>query len=282
MFSKSIKSYPAGTFIRTSFRTLAILQLCLSFTILSFYAGYPFMGELFEIKSEKILYETVMGKESLETKKFFLSLSPQEREGIELGYKALNDKGERPLPLKLNDSLHILLMVIPPFEKAWIFFSVVISILLLLKIEGARPAAWLLPLIVLALGIDSFNASSSNKHSFEKALFPTEDYLIRNYLRSPLSSNISSQREELLYAYRLYLIKEWAHDSAPNETSQFLKKAREGEFFFNVARLNAKRADFAQGVAKGISAPIPIPILVLYFSWNFFFAWFINRNSIGK
>ncbi|MGZ3632816.1 MAG: hypothetical protein ACXWM7_00605 [Parachlamydiaceae bacterium] len=43
--------------------------------------------------------------------------------------------------------VELLLIKTPPLELVWLFFSILIPLLLLLRYEGAAQACWLLPII---------------------------------------------------------------------------------------------------------------------------------------
>ena len=66
-----------------------------------------------------------------------------ERQPLDRGYRKLQDYARRPVLQKIQDGIGLLMRDIPPFEQAWIFFSITIAILILLKVDGAKSAAWI-------------------------------------------------------------------------------------------------------------------------------------------
>jgi hypothetical protein len=279
MISNKKKSFPPGTFIATPLRIIAILQLCIAFTVLTSYAGYPFMRELYEIKTRKLLYETVMGKEDKEAALRFSLLSSDKKAEVAEEYRELQLKSNTPFGEKLKRSLHILMAKIPPFEKAWLTFSILISVLLLMKIEGAATAAWLLPLIVTAYSVDCMVSKHSSSLSKEEALFPSQMIIVNEYLREPLKANILDQKAQLEKGWKLYLIKEWSKAEPSQEPSLFQEQVKEGEFRFNLARASAIATEPLKADTKSFQRETSLPALLLYFAWNVFFAWFINRKK---
>ena len=279
MFSNKKRCFPQGTFIATPLRVIAILQLCLSFTCLAYFAGYPFMGELFEIKSSKVLYEAVIGKGDDAISHHFSKLPYIQRRNIEDQYHNLQQKLEKPVGDKLKQSINILISEIPPFEKAWLAFSIAISILLLLRIEGAATAAWILPLIVLLYSADNIAYGLPNENMEEKALFPSEHLIVTEYLEKPLSSNILEQKEQLLGGWNTYLIKEWAQEKPSEDDVIFQDQAKKGGFYFNLERIEALKSKQYGSDTTQFRQKVPPFLLLTYLLWNIFFAWFINRKK---
>lgn len=265
-FQSKFSSFP------TRLRVLVILQLCLAFTLLIFYAGYPFLAEIFEIKSKLIVYESVTTKSDPEISALFSSL-PLESQGIiAKNGQCLYEMLGRPFSHKLCDALRILLWEIPPFERAWLLFAIVISILLLLRFEGASRAVWLLPLIVIAHGCDLAWRPHNLSIQDDRARFPSEEYICHHYLLQPLSSRLSEQKTQLFEAWQRYLICEWTRETPSNQPETFLQQTKKGLFLFNAASL--LRDDFSsQNHGFGPVPSTSSPLLILYFLWNAYFAW---------
>ncbi len=167
MLSYSKKTHSPDPSIPFLQRLMVILQLCLAFSLMLWYLIQPFMGEYFVLRSRMLLYEYVMGTSEIlkgrpgqedklvRQSQRFEQLPEARRQMLEWDYQMIKNYAQRPAWQKIKDGLRILIQDIPPFEQAWIFFSIVIGILILLKIEGAKQAAWLLPLIVLAYMADN-------------------------------------------------------------------------------------------------------------------------------
>lgn len=287
MFRKRVKKeFPPGTFIPRPARIAAILQLCFAFTAFIWACGYPFMGELFDTKSQMLLYQNVMGVLPINQKAIqsdgyiknlernaerFKNLPEYIKNNILKGYKKLNDKISKSFFEKFKKSVQILILGISPFEQAWIFFAVIISVLILKKREGAAQAAWLLPLIVLLYVSDQWHRPAiPNK---EALLFPSEKIIVEEYLQGRLSERISEQQEELKIGWKKYLIDHWAHEMPSEDLSRFELQAEQGEFNFNLERINVVNESNKNSFVIKSS----MGLLTLYLIWNVFFAWIVNK-----
>lgn len=258
-----------GPFLSFRLRVFVILHLCLAFTYFVYYAGYPFLQELFETRSGLVLYQSVTDKSDGEIAGYFSLLPIEDQKLITKNQQYLLDRLARPTLKKWADAVHILLFEIPVFERAWLFFSIVLCLLLLFRVEGAWRAVWILPLIVVAYGYDA------SQRSVEKSLFPSEEYIRYHYLEEPLSSTLSIQREQLLNAWRRYLVVEWAHEMPANQPEVFLSQTKKGQFFFTVARILRENFSDLTPHASTFS-----PLIVLYFFWNVSFAWQFSRPGM--
>lgn len=269
-------------------RIMAILQLCIIFTVIMSSGGYPFMGELFSYKSKALLYHVVMGdttlissiegtnaalyKNKLERNKHRFSLLPEEQQEKLLSqYKILSIHSEKPFWNKIKRSFQILIFELPAFERAWLLFSLIISILLLLHVENASKAAWLLPFIVVCYIWNNQLYGDAPYNAPDTALFPTEELIVREYMQEPLSDNIMEQQPQLLMGWKRYLVQKWTDEQHPSEDSIiFEQQVEKGEFAFNVARLESLSTDsieqnpFHQKISLGLAA--------LFFFWNVLFA----------
>lgn len=277
----STKTIASNTFIATPMRVLAILQLCFAFTIILTRLSYPFMGELFTYKSNKLLYQYVMADSQSH---LFAKLPATDRSEIVHHYQLLQEKADIPFLTKMVRAIHILVVELPLFERAWIVLAICISILLLLKRPGAIYASWLLPVVALAYCLNNFSMGIPAKPSPDAQLFPTEEMITAGYLDKPLSADIETQRLELLEGWKSYLIVNWLGEKpAEEKAAKVLQEAR-GEFAFNVARLQAIIQSPAQA-HNPFSQKEPLILLVVYFSWNLFFAvylYLVNNKRLQQ
>lgn len=294
MFSKKKKQFPSGTFIPTPARVAAIIQLCLAFTVILWSAGQPFMGELFAVKSKLILYQTVLGSQDLLKKGKenpqivaklqrnagrFSRLPIDQQHQLVQSYQQLQKTADAPFLSKLGRSISIVAFQIPPFELAWIAFSIIISLLLLLRIEGAMHAVWLLPLIVLIYGIDNHWNGAQPGLAEESKLFPSEEKLVQEFMAEPLSPNIFEQQKQLLLAWKKYLVAEWAHEKSSDDETQFDLQVEKGEQAFTIARLAKLPKDRLIDDDALFHRKEPIFLLSFYLLWNLFFAWIVTKNT---
>lgn len=292
MFKKRIKKeYPPGTFIPLPARLCAIIQLCLAFMIILWNASQPFMGEIFTYKSQMLIYQDVMGisklSDSVDTitrrernQQRFEALSPAEKTQLTQYYRELLKLSQRTFIEKFGRSLHILAFEIPFYEQLWLILSLILPILLLKRIEGAEQAIWLLPLLSCVYAFDNHRYGRYAPPSAEAQLFPSEYVLMNEYLKQPLSSDLLEQKEQLLAAWRLYLIQEWTSPLKGNLSID--QSSEEGEFAFNIARIKSLPPPKNILAGKTQTNKESKFILALYLFWNLFFAATVFRISLLK
>ncbi|ADI39064.1 hypothetical protein [Waddlia chondrophila] len=271
MFKPKARPFPPGTFVPTPLRVVSIIHLCIAFSALLFDLGYPFMGKLFEDKRLNSIYESVIAESAL-----YQQLSFEKQTEIQAAHQALLNRMHQPFSTKFDHAMRILLIELPPFQKAWIFFSIIIPILILMKIDGAHRAAWILPIITLVFIANQFTFPTVPEKWKENALFPTEQMLLDQYLGEPLANSISDQREQLLKGWHLYLIKEWSKEEPSQTESDFKRQLSKGLFAFNLARIDAIQQDSLFPSYLRNKEPF---LLVMFLLWNLFFAWFANRRK---
>lgn len=269
------KTFPPGTFIPTPARLAAIIHLCLAFSFMLWVASQPFMGDLFAIKSELVLYEAVIEKKDL-----LQELDSDEAQSIIKRYETLKEKLQIPFVDKIKMMLRLLMVQMSSWEQAWLLFSLVVPLLLLLRIEGSIQVCWLLPVITLAYCLDNqFNASHLENDS-HRSVFPSEQYIVHRYLNSVLSADILSQQRELRKGWEHYLIEEWAQEVPAAQFQMQQQQIVKGEFAFNLARIKARQNEKILAVHKVPQKQSPW-ILGIYFLWNCFFAW-IAFSKVGR
>lgn len=255
------------------------------------------MGELFSHKSQILLYHQVMGSSALvhsvdqdrlkRNAERFATLPQAQQSRFIAQHDQLQTEANRSFGEKTWQSVHILAIELPALERAWIVFSVVIALLLLLRIEGAVQAVWLLPLIVALYAYDNYQYAPTPAPRASDLLFPSEAYLIEHYLKQPLSSRIAEQHDQLLKGWQLYLIAEWLQETPASDPEQFAFQVERGQFAFDVARLELSTSD--QKVTSSLYKKEPPLLLVGYLIWNLFLAWCVTfyretaiRNRICK
>lgn len=285
MSSRPRKTFPPGTFIPTPQRMMAICQLCIAFSLMAWYLFQPFMGEYFTIRSRMLLYEYVMGtsdilKKGGQEEKLkrlsdrFNELPEAQKIFVLNDYHLLQDYAQRPAHQKVMDGVRSFILDIPPFEQAWIFFSITIAILILLKTEGARSAAWLLPLIVLAYALDNqWTGTTASPPDLQ--LFPTEKKLIQEYIQEPLSQSLFSQQKQLQKGWQMYLIDRWSSNQEANEE----QKIEEGEYQFTLARLQLLHNQPYSQWLNTFHEKQSYLLLFLFFTWNTLFAYIVSRPN---
>jgi hypothetical protein len=252
------------------------------------YLAQPFMGEYFALRSRMLLYEYVMGTSDIlkgrigheakmqRQEQNFLKLQAAEQQRLKNDYRELQIYAKRPALKKIEDGLYRLTHHIPPFEQAWIFFSVTIAILILLKIEGAKQAAWILPLIVVAYAIDNQLTGTYPSTSPDDVLFPAEEFIIQKYLDQPLASAPLEQKKQLETGWKNYLIDNWSSELRTNEKEQL----ENAEYRFTLARLNLLHNQSRSEWLHIFHEKLGPLSLVFYLSWNILFAWICSRRPL--
>lgn len=276
-------------FYSKAIRVLAIIQLCLVFSLLAWHMSYPFMGQLFASKSKKQLILTVLGqdlaadKAKMERNQLrFRTLPINQQISIQRYLDDINYKLKQSFGKKIVRAIHILAFEISPTEQMWIVFSIVIPLLFLMNFDTAKQVAYLLPLITLCYCLDN-RWNGYRELSKEARLFPTEEMITKEYLDKPLSSTFALQQSELTLGWQRYLIQQWANE-IPSENQQEWKRQMEmGEYRFQVARVLAQASQPPQLELYTFKRQQAVPVLLLYMIWNLFFAWIANRppSKIG-
>lgn len=269
-------------------RICAIIQLCLAFVIILWNISQPFMGELFTYKSYMLIYQDIMGisksTDSIErlarlerNKQRFEALSAIKKAQLIRHYQELQQLSQRTFVEKLQRSIHILIFEIPFYEQLWLILSLVLPILLLKRVEGASQAIWLLPLLTSIYAIDNYRYGREAMLPVEARLFPSEHVLVNDYLQQPLSSNLLEQKEQLLAAWKLYLIQKWSPHVSFENHGDIDQLAEEGEFAFNIARVQSLPPLKDIIASKTQDNKESLFVLAIYLFWNFFFAATVFR-----
>lgn len=285
MFKKRYKPpIDPAVFIPKPARIMAILQLCLAFSFVCLKLSGPFMGDLYSHKRQIQLIQLMIGDRALLSKEELVGAVAGKLERNTERFAALPDS-DRSFILDRYDHLQRLthtsffeksmlslkrLLIDPhPFELAWLFLSVILSILLLKKVEGARQAVLLLPLITILYGIDNYFFGKTILPSKEESLFPKEQVLVARYLKEPLSGELMEQRTQLKSAWESYLANEWSEN----------KNVENGEYLFNLARAKAMAADHAKATAWVPDRRESLFVIALYLFWNLLFVIVVFRSK---
>jgi len=268
--------FPPETFISKPLRVLAIVHLCVVFSYLLWVGGYPFMGELFSVKSRKLVYERVMKDERYE------GISEIEKVGIERGYMELQGSMGTSFWTKLSMSLRIICWELPLFVKLWVVLSVVIPIFILMRIEGAVQAVWLLPVLAGLYAGDNHWYGGDPVVTEEMRLFPSEEKLVNKYLDGQLSNHIFEQEKQLKGAWNRYLVEEWANEEPSSDPIYYSRQRADGDFAFQVARIGAMRRDGLPELGVLFRRKEPLVLYIVYFVWNLLFAVFVNLRIRGQ
>lgn len=265
-------------------RLFVILQLCIAFSVALWYMSEPFMGQYFALRNRLLVYEFAMGispthpssdqKKKIEiNQSLFQELPLSEKEFIEKDFNSIQQFAARPAFQKTLEGFYTFVYDIPPFELAWIFFSITIGVCILLRKEGAKLASWLLPCLALFFSFDNYFFGRQDSHPSDYLLFPTESDLIQgNFMTKDLPLNPLEQKKILEDAWNRYLIAKWSgtlqnfQDASP----ELLAAA---EFNFSIARLKTYHNQPYQTWLRDYHKKINPWILAAYCLWNGLFAW---------
>lgn len=243
-------------------RVLCIIHLCLGFSLFLWFLLYPFLGQVYHYKSQMGLFESVFKQKEL-----FHTLTARDREHLEKKFdklKALSSVSQ------VHEAIDTLLSF-SPYTYAWLILSLILPIFLLLKIDGATQAAWLLPIVCVFMFLQS-------RGHIEKtpSFYPSELYILDTYVDEPKADTTSGQFAQLKRGWELYLITEFAKEQPSNNSSAYSEQKERGEFYFNIARLKASPAvSFVQSQNK---KPNPL-LLALLLAWESFFVFFMHTSA---
>lgn len=243
-------------------RFIIILHLCVVFSVIVWTLCDPFLGELYTFRQRGMLYQQVMGSEELserfpesaevlkENQAQFQALPNTIQEKIIKDYQSMQERDHLSWSSKLWKGIRILLFDLPPFERAWIAFSLAISFMILFGYEPARKATWLIPLIALCYTADNALFGLPPTPTPDAHLFPSEEEILGE--RS--SGTISEQREQLLVGWQNYVEHKWG-----------------GEFNFQLERLKVAPPERFHPEPYGTkNSPFT---LMLFMSWNLIFGF---------
>lgn len=280
MNKRPSKVYPPGTFIPFPQRLLAILQLCVVFSAILWIIAQPFMGDYFAIKKRMLLYESVMGIPSLskesrsiealkKQQNWFNELPTNEKLQVTKAYQTLDHFLARSAAIKMIDGLQFFFKDISLLLLGWLVFSVIIPILVLKKVEGAKQVVWILPILAIAYTANNIYYGVTPTISPDNPLFPTEKILIEKGFMNEISNlSLIEQKKQLEEAWNAYLIKTWNPDSK-------LPLLEYAQFQFTAARLKLLHAQpYFTWLRTNHQKDHPL-WLSLYILWNFIFAWII-------
>lgn len=274
-------------------KIFAIIHLCIVFTYFSWQFLYPFLGEHFHKKSTRVALLSAMGNEELinefgylkekdvnklkRNEKRFQRLTENDKQFLFHQLHALEPSSSQKPLQKLQRIFYKLIYETPPPLQSWLLFSTLTALLVLLRVDGASSASWLLPLLALLFSWSNFYYGHLPSPSPTAPLYPTEEVLLSNYLQEPLSTNISEQQQQLEKAWNLFLVSQWAKQVPSNNPKRLKEQVEEGEYQFQLARLKQLSLEKKQPLTG--HGRLSIFFLGLFLFWNLLFAWQVNKTS---
>lgn len=243
-------------------RVLAIVQLCLAFSLTLWVLAGPFTGDYFATRSSLLYFQMVTGHghPSLSADALtrhavrFSQLDPTRQQTILNAYRQLEKQIERSFLQKIGEAFRHLFFELSLFTQGWIFFSILLPLLLLYRVEGVESALWILPLLTLCFAIE---ARLSSRSSSDQELLPTESALLQN------------RELDLKEAWKQYLIREWANETPSLDPKTYAEQVEAGEHAFVLTRLENQLN--TPSTSKNRPEQ-PLPLLALYLLWNLYFA----------
>ncbi|MCH9610068.1 MAG: hypothetical protein S4CHLAM81_11590 [Chlamydiales bacterium] len=217
----------------------------------------PFVRQVTATKAATLLLKSVTSNDRFEQ-------LPQE-EQLELlkGQESLQKGTFRPLVTKFR---------LEGSGVIWALLSIIICLFLLLHIEGAHLACWLLPVTIV---IYAFSLNRAPPLKGEQ-IFPKEQTIEARFLEE--GESFENKNERLVTAWNRYLIHDWAKETPSEDLAVHAQQLEVAVFNFNVQRafwVLHKRGEDAV-VAHLLFHP-PLVLLIAYFIWNVVFAWRISR-----
>lgn len=274
-----------------STRVVIIVQLSLVFWTLISASVQPFMADYWAQKTTDNLYRLVMGDQELlkhvqgnlpewrdrlgRNRARFQALPPAQRVDLEADFaKRQGRKGKT-----FSDASRIvgqsLGWGISPYVQAWMLFSFITCLFLLLRIEGAQQATWLLLLLTLFYAFHNQQHGSEGQKAPDLHLIPSEEAIVDQALQG----SASEQRQQLQQAWEAHLIRHWAGEEPKEEdTAAYALQVEKGEFAFLLARLQSWRNYKSPGLKTLLRERHSLFALLIMLLWHSFFAYFVNRK----
>lgn len=285
-----------NTAIPRATRVVVLIQLCLVFWLMISSALKPFMTEFWAYKTTENLFLLIKGdpdllspaqrddpewQPRLESHRVLFTHLPQvEQESLEAYFLKERSRPGR----SLSEAMHLVLQAwiqgLSSYSQAWLFFSFTICLLLLLRVEGGQQASWLLILLTALYALNNSTHGTSPIEAPDYRLIPSEKEITENYLKQPLKGNWNEQRQQLQKGWHIYLIENWAGESAAEEGSeQFAQQLEKGEFAFLVARLKAWQKYKVPSLSYQLREKRSFFFLFCALLWHVFFAYYVNRRK---
>lgn len=263
-------------------KIFAILQLCIVLSYGLWCAAWPFMGEIFAVRSKLLLFEVVMGKGEFASRyttqpqlhtnqKRFLELPELTKKRITEGFQKLSGKLNRPIYIKMTDALSLFIFDLPVFLQIWFIAGFFIPLWLLLGKAKAYHAVWLLPIIACCYAVDNRLNAIPAKLPADIGLFPSETYLVDHYLNEPLDSSVLKQQAQLAAAWDNYLIQEWVNAKNEVISQEVLKEM--GAYQFLAARVDKLAYRPLDSFQSQFKSQESLGMLFIFLLWNFFLAF---------
>lgn len=195
-------------------RTACILHLCIAFSVLFWILGAPFTEALYLNKKASKELEWL----TIEHEELYNTLPQSDQKLISSFQKKISLESNESFQRKMAKSVESFFLGMPVSKLLWLFLSILLPVLVMKQIDGARESFWLLPLLTAVYAWQMMPIQST------PSIYPTETYLEKKYLKGPLSGSIEEQRDMLELAWKSYIIEEWTQ--APKDSS-------DGEKFAN-------------------------------------------------
>lgn len=261
-----------------SSRIAAIFNLCLLFWMVAWYMGYPFLKEHSEYKDRTSVYKYVMGLDedpdrSKLMKNLFLQIPDEKQLQLIDDYEHWKSQFHRGWALKALDGTYILSFALPAFLRTWLFFSLIVSLMVLYRSVHTREVIWILPLLALLLATDNYHFARSTPKPLDAHLFPSEEYIVTHYIDDQrLSGGMSNQFAQLKEAWNRYLVTEWLKEKPVKEEQAYKNQVLRGDHAFQVERLLHLGKAGTLGEFNRFKEKYSPLFIFFFLAWNVVFA----------
>jgi|GEM_PF-6235823 len=238
---KTSKAEPSGQ-MPGWIRFICIIQLCLAFTLLILFGGYPLL-EGYSVTQDRKVHLQLLINDPL-----YASLPVEQKSELQHAYAKVNDIQ--------NSSYLSRFTRADPLLLGWILLAIILPILALKEKPGIQWTVWTLPLLTAAWIFHNQMRGDDPVRHDESVFFPSEKLVFERYLGEKPAARWEQQMEQVTRGWSLYLKEEWGSEYA-FELHKALALTRAEP----LDRLNDRR---------------PLPIALLYSIWNTLFACLVT------
>lgn len=227
-------------------RIFCIIQLCIAFSVLLWILCSPFTESLYESKKTLSTIRWLVDDQS----EYFDQTAPEVKNQIFKLEAAASRSMQESFLNKSKQSIENLFLGIPISKLLWLLLALLLPILVLKQVDGARELFWLFPVLAVFYALQNFPATAP------EPIYPSESYLENRYLESPITGSIEQQKNLLEQAWKKFIVTEWSKESvSASDEEKFVN----GLYHFILNKTLQE--------SSGPSKPGPWT-LACYFIWN--------------
>lgn len=284
----------SDTSIPRSTRIVVIIQISLVFWLAISACVKPFMTDYWANETVEHLLRVVMGDATLleriedppqtlidrleRNRQRFEAMDEKQRRLLLDDYRAREAEPGKTMSQVGGIVLRILLRDLSPFLQAWMLFSFVVCILLLLRIEGSPQASVVLLVLVALYAWQNWQHGLEPEDAPDTHLIPTEELLVEQYLKAPLEGAPSEEQEQLRRGWHLYLVDHYLGEE-PGSEEAFSEQVERAEWLFLLERLDLWRAYTPPSVKEQLRVRHSALFLIFALLWHVFFVYWVTRKN---